>query len=130
MGELVVTDVEFDMAARDFHEGLHGVGDADGCIDVVGSLTTAEVHAADEAGEAEEVVAVEVCDADDGAGLEALVVDANLGLGVLTTVEEYAEAVDVDHLSAAVAGDGGQGCAGAEDGGVEDQCECVIVLMC
>ena len=34
VGELVVTDVELDMATRDFHQCLHSVGDAGGGIDV------------------------------------------------------------------------------------------------
>ena len=122
MGEFVVADVEIDMAAGGFHYRLHGVGDAGGGIDVEGSLPTAEVHAADEAGKTEEVVAVEVCDADDGAGLEALAVDAYLGLCVLTTIKEDAESVDVDHLPATVAGGGGKCGTGAEDCGVEVHC--------
>ena len=109
VGELVVADVEVDMASRDRHDGLHGMGDAGGGIDVEGLFTSAEVHAADEAGEAEEMVAMEVGDADEGAGEQSLVVDAYLCLGVLAAVEKDAEAVDVDHLSATVAGSGGQG---------------------
>lgn len=109
MGEFVVANIEVDVTARYLHKGLHGMGDAGRRIDVEGLFTSAEVHAADKAGESEEVVAVEVSDADEGAGEQALVVDAYLGLGVLATVEEDAEAVDVDHLPAAVAGGGGQG---------------------
>lgn len=55
------------------------------------------------------MVAVEVGDADEGAGQQTLVVDAYLGLGVLATIEEDAKAVDVDHLPTAMAGGGGQG---------------------
>ena len=47
---------------------------------------------------------------------------AYLSLGVLATVEEDAEAVDVDHLPATVTSSGGQGCAGTEYGGVEVHC--------
>ena len=109
VGELVVAGFEVDVAARDGHDGLHGMGDAGGGIDVEWLSAPAEVHAADNAGEAEEVVAVEVGDADEGAGEQALVIDAYLGLGVLATIEKYAETVDIDHLSAAMSGGGGQG---------------------
>ena len=109
VGEFVVAYVELDMAARDFHDGLHGMGNAGGGVDVERVLASAEVHTADETGEAEEVVAVEVGDADEGAGLQALVVDAYLSLGVLATVEKDTETVDVDHLPATMAGGGGQG---------------------
>jgi hypothetical protein len=85
------------------------MGDAGGGVDVEGFFASAEVHAANEAWETEEMVAVEVGDADEGAREQSLVVDAYLCLGVLATVKEYAEAVDVDHLSATMAGGGGQG---------------------
>lgn len=53
----------------------------------------------------------------------------HLGLGVLTTVEEYAEAVEVDDLPAAVSCHGGQGSAGAEYGDVvvHRMLDCLIV---
>ena len=111
--EFVIADIEVDMAARCFHDGLHGVGDAGGSVDVERLFAAAKVHAADEPGKAEEVVAMEVGDADDREGLQALAIDANLGLRVLTAVEEDAESVDVDHLPAAVAGNSGEGCSGA-----------------
>ena len=47
MGKFVVAGVEVDVAARDGHDGLHGLGDASGGIDVEGLFASAEVHAAD-----------------------------------------------------------------------------------
>ena len=47
---------------------------------------------------------MEMGDADVGERLQALAVNVYLGLGVLATVEQDSEPVDVDHLSATVAG--------------------------
>ncbi len=109
MGELVIMYFEIEVAARNFHDGLHGAGYAGRGVDVDGCFVVAEVHAAQQAGEPEEVVAVEVGDADLGEGLHLLMIYTYLGLGVLATVEEYAEAVEVDDLSTTVACRGGQG---------------------
>lgn len=61
--QLVIAYLKFGMAAGDLHDGVHGCGDALGGKDIDGLCATAEVHAADEAGKAEEVVAVQVGEA-------------------------------------------------------------------
>jgi len=129
MAELVVAHREVEMAAGDGHEEFHGLGDTGGRKDVHRGLAAAEVHGAEQAGQAEEVVAVEVGEEDGAHGLEFLMVDAHLGLGVLAAVEHEAGAVDVDYLSAAVAGDGGQRCSGTEYGGVEVHLEAVFSCL-
>ena len=75
------------------------------------------------------MVAMEMGDANECERLQALTIDIDLGLGVLATVEQDSESVDVDHLSTTVAGNSGQGGPRTEYGGVEVQCECVIALM-
>ena len=117
--ELVVVELKLDMAPGDLHQQVHSVADAGGSVDVDRLLTPAEVHAAHQSGEPEEMVAVEVGEADVRDALHLLVIDAELGLGVLAAVEEHPEAVDVHHLSAAVAGDSRQCGTGAEYGRVE-----------
>ena len=82
-------------------------------------VTSAEVHAAHQSRKAEEMVAVQMGDEDLRNGLHALVIDAQLRLHVLAAVEEHAEAVDVHHLSAAVARHGGQRRARTHYGRVE-----------
>ena len=111
VGEFVVAYLEFDMAVRYLHDVLHDAFYAGGGVDVDGVFVAAEVHAAEEAWEPEEMVAMEVGDADLGEGLQLLVVYTYLGLGVFATVEEYAEAVEVDDLSATMAHHGGGGSA-------------------
>lgn len=114
VGEFVVTDVELDMAARDFHEGLHGVGDAGRGIDVDRLLPPAEVHAADESWEAEEVVAVEVRDEDGAEGLELDMAATDIVLRALGAIEEHFESADIDNLGAATTVARGNGGAGTK----------------
>ena len=47
MREFVVTDVEINLAARDFHESCHGMGYAGRGIDVERGFASAKMHAAD-----------------------------------------------------------------------------------
>jgi hypothetical protein len=79
----------------------------------------AEVHGGEEAGEAEEVVAVEVRDEDGAETLELEVVLAYAVLRAFGAVEQHLETVDVDYLGAAAAASGGQGGARTEDGDEE-----------
>lgn len=69
VGEFVVTDFEFEVAVGGLHDGLHDVGNAGRGVDVDRGFVVAEVHAAEESRKPEEVVAVEVGDADLGEGL-------------------------------------------------------------
>jgi hypothetical protein len=50
------------------------------------------------------MVTMQMSDADGLHGLQLLVVDAHLGLGVLTTVQKDAEAIQIDNLATAMAG--------------------------
>ena len=113
VAEFVVVHFEVEAASGGLHKGVHGMGNALGSEDAdrVGAAT--EVHGAQQARESKEVVAVQVGEEDGAGRLQLLVTDAHLGLCVLSAVQQDAETVDVDHLPAAVAGHGGQGCSGA-----------------
>jgi hypothetical protein len=107
------------VVAREVEGGLDDLPGALGSYDGDGLRATAEVHGGEEAGEAEEVVAVEVRDEDGAEALELEVVLAYAVLGAFGAVQQHLESVDVDDLGAATAAPGGQGGARTEDGDEE-----------
>ena len=106
--QLMVVNLEGDVAAGHIHQHIHSLADACRGIDIDGLDAPAEMHAAQQSGKPEEVVAVEVGEADVGEALHFLMIDPKLGLGVLATVEEDPKSVDVQHLRTAVTGHSGE----------------------
>ena len=82
----MVAYFKVDLAARDLDEGLHGLCYTRRGKDVEWLFATAEVHAADESRKTKEVVAMQVGDANEFDGLQALVEDAYLSLCVFSTI--------------------------------------------
>jgi hypothetical protein len=68
------------------------------------------MHAAYQSGQAEKMVAVQVRQADMAYALHLLMIDPQLGLGVLAAVQQQAETVHIHHLPAAMARHRGQRC--------------------
>ena len=118
LGEVHLDEIQLVayMVARQLEGGLDDLLGAFGGHDGHGLGAAAEVHGGEQAGEAEEVVAVEVRDEDGAERLELEVVLAYAVLGAFGAVEQHLETVDVDHLRAAAAAAGGQGGARTEDG--------------
>ena len=75
------------------------------------------------------MVAVEMGDEDHLDALDFLMVFAELGLGVFAAVDEDAVAADGDQLGAAVAGESGRCCAGAEDKDIEFHRELFFLVV-
>ena len=104
VAELVVVYLKFDVTSSHLHQVCHGFGNSCRCEYIHRVLASAKVHAADESGQPKEMVTMQMSDADGLHGLQLLVVDAHLGLGVLTTVQKNAEAIQIDNLATAMAG--------------------------
>ncbi len=118
----MIVQFELDMASRHLHQQVHGIEYAGRGIDIDGLSTPTEVHAADKPRQTKEMVAVEMGYTNVGYALHLLMVDAQLGLCVLATIHQYPEPIHIHHLSAAMAGDSGEGGSRTQYGSIEIQC--------
>ena len=96
------------MTARGLHQQLHCSTHTRWRVNIQRLLPSAQMHATHQPRQPEEMVAVQVGNENMRNSLHPLMIDTQLCLRVLTTVQKDAETVDVHHLPATVASHRGQ----------------------